>query len=93
MGEGVGDWSSDVCSSDLKKRMVLVKKGDQIKVVHYGAQGYKHNYSSAAKKSYLARSAGIRNKAGELTKDDIFSPNYHARRDLWDSAGRKKSLT
>jgi hypothetical protein len=66
-----------------KKRMVLVKKGDTIKIVHYGAEGYKHNYSATAKKSYLARSGGIKNKDGELTKNDKFSPNYWARRDLW----------
>jgi hypothetical protein len=66
-----------------KKKMVLVKKGNQVKLVHYGAEGYKHNYSAEAKKSYLARSGGIRNKAGQLTKNDRFSPNYWARRDLW----------
>jgi predicted Ser/Thr protein kinase len=66
-----------------KKRMVLVKKGDKTKLVHYGQKGYRHNYSKDAKKSYLARSGGIRNKSGELTKNDPFSPNYHARRQLW----------
>ncbi len=66
-----------------KKRMVLVKKGDKTKLVHYGQKGYKHNYSKDAKKSYLARSGGIRNKSGELTKNDPFSPNFHARRQLW----------
>lgn len=66
-----------------KKRMVLVRRGEKIKVVHYGATGYKHNYSEAAKKNYLARSGGIRNKSGQLTSKDPFSPNYWARRDLW----------
>lgn len=63
--------------------MVLVKRGDRTKLVHYGAKGYKHNYSDRAKKSYLARSGGIKNKSGGLTKSDPFSPNYWARRDLW----------
>lgn len=66
-----------------KKKMVLVKRGDRIKLVHYGHSGYSHNYSDKAKKSYLARSGGIRNKSGQLTKNDPFSPNYWARRDLW----------
>lgn len=66
-----------------KKRMVLVKRGDKQKLVHYGQKGYKHNYSDKAKKSYLARSGGIRNKSGKLTKNDPFSPNYHARKQLW----------
>lgn len=66
-----------------KKKMVLAKKGDQVKLVHYGHTGYKHNYSKDAKKNYLTRSAGIRDKSGNLTKDDKFSANYWARRDLW----------
>ena len=81
-----------------KKRMVLVKRGDRMKLVHYGAKGYKHNYSDSAKKSYLARSGGIKNKSGGLTKDDPFSPNHWARKDLWPGGkadggtkyGRKK---
>lgn len=68
-----------------KKKMVLVRKGDQVRVVHYGQKGYQHNYSEGAKKNYLSRSAGIRNKAGELTMNDPFSPNYWARKDLWPS--------
>lgn len=66
-----------------KKYMVLAKKGDEVKLIHFGASGYKHNYSEEAKKSYLARSAGIRGKDGKLTKDDKFSPNYWARKFLW----------
>ena len=62
-----------------KKKMVLAKKGDQVKVIHFGQKGYKHNYSDEAKKSYLARSAGIKGK------DDKFSANYWARRILWPS--------
>jgi hypothetical protein len=66
-----------------KKRAVLVRSGDRVKVVHYGASAYQNNYSDKAKKSYLARSAGIRNKSGQSTKDDPFSPNHWARKDLW----------
>ena len=69
-----------------KKRAVLVKKGDRIKVVHYGATGYQNNYSAEAKKSYLARSAGIKNKSGQSTANDVFSPNHWARKDLWSKS-------
>jgi 8-oxo-dGTP pyrophosphatase MutT (NUDIX family) len=62
-----------------KKKMVLAKKGDEVKLVHFGQKGYKHNYSAKAKKSYLARSAGIKGK------DDKFSANYWSRRVLWPS--------
>lgn len=59
------------------KKRVLAKKGDKVKVVNFGARGYKHNYSAKAKKSYLARSAGIKGK------DDKFSANYWSRKELW----------
>jgi hypothetical protein len=66
-----------------KKKMVLAKKGDQVKLIHFGQKGYKHNYSDAAKKNYLTRSAGIRGKDGSLTANDKLSANYWARRELW----------
>jgi hypothetical protein len=70
-----------------KKMMVLATKTIQgkrwVKLVHFGALGYGHNYSKKAKKSYLARSAGIRDKGGHLTKNDRWSGNYWARKVLW----------
>jgi len=67
--------------------MVLATKtinGERrVKLIHFGALGYGHNYSRAAKHNYLTRSAGIRNKAGELTKDDPWSANHWARKILW----------
>tara|TARA_R110000868_G_scaffold58911_4_gene181214 strand:+ start:1790 stop:2122 length:333 start_codon:yes stop_codon:yes gene_type:complete len=66
-----------------KKKMVLAKKGDDVKVVHFGDASMGHNYSAPARKSYLARSAGIPGK------DDKFSANYWARKVLW--AGPKGS--
>lgn len=76
-----------------KKMMVLASKTIRgvlkVKLIHFGALGYGHNYSAKAKKSYLARSAGIRNKSGKLTKNDRWSPNYWARKILWPA--RKKT--
>lgn len=70
-----------------KKMMVLATKmingKKRGKIIHFGAIGYGHNYSKEAKKNYLTRSAGIRNKQGKLTKDDPWSPNYWARKILW----------
>lgn len=70
-----------------KKMMVLATKtvnGERkVKLIHFGAVGYGHNYSAQAKKNYLTRSAGIRNKQGKLTKDDPWSANYWARKILW----------
>ena len=72
-----------------KKMMVLATKTingkKRGKIIHFGALGYGHNYSIEAKKNYLTRSAGIRNKKGKLTKDDPWSPNYWARKTLWPS--------
>ena len=74
-------------TSKGKKMMVLATKGTgskrRGKIVHFGDVKYGHNYSKAAKKNYLARSAGIRNKQGKLTKDDPWSANYWARKVLW----------
>jgi hypothetical protein len=36
-----------------KKGMVLAKEGDTIKLIHYGAKGYGHNYSPTARASLL----------------------------------------
>jgi hypothetical protein len=67
-----------------KKKMVLAKKGEEVKVVHFGDASMGHNYSAAARKSYLARSAGIKGK------DDKFSANYWARKVLWAGPGGSK---
>lgn len=70
-----------------KKMMVLATKmvdgKKKAKIIHFGALGYGHNYSQSAKRSYLSRSAGIRNKSGKLTKDDPWSANYWSRKILW----------
>ena len=66
-----------------KKKMVLAKKDGKVKLIHFGQKGYQHNYSKSAKKNYLTRSAGIRNKSGELTMNDKHSPNYWSRKHLW----------
>ncbi len=68
-----------------KKRMVLAKSGGKVRLIHFGQTGYRHNYSEKAKKSYLARSAGITRKDGSSTKNDKLSANYWARRELWPS--------
>lgn len=76
-----------------KKLMVLAKKGDRVKLIHFGdssMQDYTQHEDKSRRVNYLARSAGIRDKDGKLTKDDPWSPNYWSRRELW--AARKDSL-
>jgi len=68
------------------KMVVLAKKGDEIKKVGFGHRDYedfRQHKDPERRKNYLQRSAGIKNKQGELTKDDPFSANFWARRKLW----------
>jgi Family of unknown function (DUF5754) len=69
-----------------KKMVVLAKKGDQVKKVSFGYRGmedYTQHKDAGRRKNYLARSAGIKDGSGKLTKDDKFSANYWARKVLW----------
>ena len=68
-----------------KKFSVYVMKEGKKKLIHYGDSNYEdytQHKDKARRKSYLARSAGIRDKNGKLTKDDKNSANYWART-LW----------
>ena len=77
-------------SSSKHKKVVLAKKGDDVKLIRFGHKDYGHNYSKEARDSYLARSAGIKDKSGRLTKDNKFSANYWARKTLWAGPGGSK---
>ncbi len=63
-----------------KKRMVKACSGGKEKLVHYGAKGYGHNYSDAARKSFRAR-----HKCS--TAKDKLSARYWACKDLWAGKG------
>ena len=67
-----------------KKRMVLAEKSGCLKLIHFGDPEYRHNYSDKARESYLKRSAGIRDREGNLTKNNKHSANYWARKILWN---------
>lgn len=69
-----------------KKKMVLAKKGDKVKLLHFGdskMEDFTQHKDKKRRANYLARSAGIRNKAGELTANDKLSPNFWSRKILW----------
>jgi TFIIF-interacting CTD phosphatase-like protein len=69
-----------------RKMSVYVMKDGKKKLIHFGdssMQDFTQHKDQTRRKSYLARSAGIRNKEGKLTKDDKTSPNYWSRRVLW----------
>lgn len=59
-----------------KKKMVKACDDGKEKLVHYGATGYKHNYSKDAKKSFRAR------HKCDNAKDKL-SARYWACKNLW----------
>ena len=69
-----------------KKGMVYVKKDGKKRLIHFGDSNMKdftQHKDSERRKSYLARSGGIRDKSGNLTKNNKNSPNYWSRKILW----------
>lgn len=63
-----------------KKKMVKACSGGKEKLLHFGAKGYGHNYSSAARKSFRAR-----HKCGQAK--DKLTPRYWACKNLWAGKG------
>ena len=63
-----------------KKRMVKACANGQEKLIHFGATGYGHNSSSAARKSFKARH-------GCDTASDKLSARYWACKNLWAGPG------
>ena len=70
-------------ASSKYKKFVYVKKDGKKRKIGFGLKGYRINYSAKARKAYLARSAGIRDKSGRLTKDNKNTSNYWSRRIHW----------
>ena len=69
-----------------KKGMVYVMKEGKKRLIHFGDSSMTDGKSGASKeqkKSYLARSGGIKNKEGKLTKNDKNSANYWSRKVNW----------
>lgn len=69
-----------------KKGQVYVMKDGKKRLIHFGDASmtdWTRGASKEQRKSYLARSAGIRNKEGKLTAKDKNSANYWARKVLW----------
>jgi hypothetical protein len=63
-----------------KKMMVKACQGGKEKIVHFGAEGYGHNYSAAARKSFKAR-----HKCS--TANDKMGAKYWACKVLWAGKG------
>lgn len=63
-----------------KKKMVKACAGGKEKLIHFGAKGYGHNYSSAARKSFKARHSCD-------TANDKLTARYWACKHLWAGKG------
>ena len=63
-----------------KKMMVKACSGGEEKLLHFGAKGYGHNYSAAARKSFKARH-------GCDTAGDKLTPRYWSCKKLWAGPG------
>ena len=71
-----------------KKGMVFVKKDNNKRLIHFGdanMQDFTQHKDKDRRKSYLARSGGIRDKSGNLTANNKNSANYWSRRILWSA--------
>ena len=71
-----------------KKGQVYVLDGGKKKLIHFGLSSmsdFTKHKDPARRKNYLARSGGIKNKQGQLTKGLKTSANYWARKVLWDA--------
>ena len=73
-------------AGSTKKMVVLAKSGEQVKKVSFGFRGmsdFTKHKDPARRANYLARSGGIRDGNGKLTKNNKLSANYWARKVLW----------
>ena len=72
-------------SNPNKKKMVLAKGGDQVKLIHFGDASMGHNYSPEARKSFKARH-GANIKKGKM------SAAYWADKELWAGPSGSKKM-
>lgn len=69
-----------------KKMSVYVMKNGKKRLIHFGdsnMQDYTQHGDKQRRDNYLKRSAGIKDKNGNLTKNDKNSSNYWSRKILW----------
>ena len=67
-----------------KKFKVLTPNGN---IIHFGyspMEDFTQHEDKKRRESYCARSAGIKDKSGRLTKNNKESANYYSRKFLWE---------
>ena len=87
----IGKYNYEKATAKNKKLSVIVD-GKKINFGHTSYQHFKdktgiwkslNHGDKERRKNYLTRSKGIKDKNGNLTKDDPTKANYHAIRILW----------
>ena len=72
-----------------KKGMVYVRgNNNNKKLIYFGdssMEDFTQHRDKQRRLNYLNRSAGIRDKQGNLTKNNKNSPNYWSRKILWNA--------
>lgn len=69
-----------------KKRVVLARVGDRVKVIHYGSQGYsdfRYHRNPKRRSNYRKRHRAIKLKSGQPAYQNKLQASYWAYRDLW----------
>ncbi len=91
MKKKIGKYTYEKSTNPKKKLMVKVNN----RTIHFGSRNMEHfkdktgiwkskdHNDPKRRKNFLTRSSGIKDKNGNLTKDDPTKANYHARRILW----------
>jgi len=85
----MADKSKMACNKPMKsdragkKKMVKACSGGKEKLIHFGATGYGHNYSAAARRSFRAR-----HKCSTATSK--LTARYWACKNLWAGKGGSK---
>ena len=89
----IGSYTYEKSTRKDKKLMTKVDG----KTIHFGNPKYEHfkdrtgiwshldHKDKKRRENYLTRSGKIKNKQGELTKNDPQSPNWHSRKILWSA--------
>lgn len=87
----IGKYNYEKSTRKDKKLMTEING----KKVHFGNPSYQHYFDKTGiwkslnhgdkqrRKNYLTRTENIKDKAGNLTKNNPMSANYHARLILW----------
>lgn len=82
------EWSGPFKSNRKYKKFYVIVKDDtgREETIHFGDTRYEdftQHGDEKRRERYLKRAKGIKNKKGELTYLDPFSPNYWSVKLLW----------